>query len=939
MSPESPQELAEGTELAGFQVVRKIGEGGMGKVYLARQVALQREVALKVLHPRLVRKNQEFIKRFLREASLAAKVNHPNVVQVIDAGEEGGIFFLAMENVAGRSVLDLLKAGGAFPETVALEIARQAALALEAAHQRQLIHRDVKPDNFILTPDGVLKVADFGLAKHTNASSNLTRAGILMGTPAYISPEQVQGAGADHRSDLYSLGITLFEMAVGVKPFRAESVMALLMKHVMDPVPDPRDANPTLSGAFIQVLRKMTAKDPSQRYRDATEAIKAIEAMPLPPDGRKLLSAFLRRRFPDGLVPDVDTGEKGWARKAMEEAKQLGQQKDFQSAISLLKKGKATSRDPKLLEVFQEKTEKTSESERHYRDKARRALDEAEKTWGSGDTEKAIEAFRSVCREYPGSDAARQATVRLEMAEARCTREKRYAGVSKALAGSDPAAAKKALKDARSASPSGKESFEMEEGFEKEIRYFEHLERGRELQARGRWEQGEEAFAKARALFDRKEARVGIARMRANQLWARAVEARTEGDLKKENKFLNQAKGALDVEGLQMEKAIRDRMAETGGRLEDRKRLKRLLKNGKGFESACNWSRARLAYRQSMDLAQAEGEKKPLSRRLAYVARREDLHLDRLLARAKATAEDGDNRRACAMLDTYLRVRKVDPTARQMRDLLGRIPDGARLLPVDTPEKIEVEWLADGAVMVLVPGGPFFRGSKGFEKDEEPASQVGLTPYFIEKTPVTNAQYLRFHDWVRKAPNPHRYCHPLEPPDKDHTPLHWGEERWNSPQLPVVGVDWFDAFAFASWAGKRLPFEAQWEKAARGESKRTYPWGDTPPNSTRCSFFDAGLGGTTPPSDRPGGASPYGILDMAGNVMEWCFDFFAPDFYRSVASKEPDPVNLEETPKKVLRGGSWISVAKCCRASFRDADFPSRRNNYIGFRCTVAGPS
>ncbi|MHC4598921.1 MAG: serine/threonine-protein kinase, partial [Planctomycetota bacterium] len=255
------EDIREGSELAGFRVIRKIGEGGMGTVYMAKQVRLQRDVALKVLHARLVRKNREFIGRFLREAALAAKLNHPNVIQVIDAGEEGGAYYMAMEQVEGKSVLDLLKAGGAFPEGVALEFARQTARALEAAHQHKLIHRDIKPDNLILTREGVVKVADFGLAKHTGAASHLTRAGILMGTPAYISPEQVQGAGADHRSDLYALGITLYEMAAGEKPFRAESVMSLLMKHVMDPLPDARKANPTLSKGYLEAIRRLTVKN------------------------------------------------------------------------------------------------------------------------------------------------------------------------------------------------------------------------------------------------------------------------------------------------------------------------------------------------------------------------------------------------------------------------------------------------------------------------------------------------------------------------------------------------------------------------------------------------------------------------------------------------------------------------------------------------------
>ncbi|MHC5037033.1 MAG: bifunctional serine/threonine-protein kinase/formylglycine-generating enzyme family protein [Planctomycetota bacterium] len=927
--------VKEGDEIAGFRVIRKIGEGGMGTVYLATQIRLQREIALKILHPRLVRKNQEFVGRFLREAALAAKLNHPNVIQVIDAGEAENRHFMAMEKVEGKSVIELLDAGGAFPETVALEIARQTAKALEAARQHQLIHRDIKPDNLILTREGVVKVADFGLAKNLGASTHLTRAGILMGTPAYISPEQVQGAQADHRSDIYALGITMYEMTVGEKPFRAESIMALLMKHVVDPIPDPRTINPTLSGAFVQVLKAMTAKNPEDRILTATDLVKRIEALPLPPDGRKLLAAFFGRRFPAGTPSEASPSG---TRRLLEEAKKRGEEKEFDAALALLKKGSLATNDPGLRKAFEEEALRTVVAKKEHQRDARKSLEDASAMADQGNWAKAREAFQDIGKNFPDTMAAQEAAARLESIKARSTLEDRYAAVRQALALSNVEGAKKALAQARKNPLSQKDSKAVEVGLEKEIQYLESLDRGRAMQAQGKWEEGERAFAKARSLFDRKEARVGIARMRFKAQWERATEARQQGDLKKELKHLNRARAALEAEGLRFERGFKERMAEVGDLLSNRQRLKTLLKEGKAFETAANWSRARVSYRTALDIAQEKEQKGTLSRRLAYVARREDLFLDHLLERVKRNMDVGENRRAREILHAYLTIRKVDPTARQLLETLMAIPDKARWKEGSGESRIRVAWLPDGAPMVLVPSGPFFRGSEAGEKDEKPEAQIHLHPFFIDMEPVTNERYGRFLAWMEKSRHPHRFCHANEPPEKNHTPGHWQEERWNAPNLPVVGVDWYDAYAYASWAGKSLPTEAQWEKAARGTSRRTFPWGETAPSAKRCSFFDVGMGRTSPAAERTAGASPYGVLDMAGNVLEWCVDFYHPQFYETPASQEPNPVNLEERPKRSLRGGSWISVAKCCRTTFRDGDFPTRRNNYIGFRCLTPAP-
>jgi serine/threonine-protein kinase len=260
-----------GRTVGPYRVEEKLGEGGMGAVYRAVHATLEREVALKILPERLVGGSPEFVKRFLVEARAAARIAHPNIVQVHDAGEAGGAYFIAMEFVRGTDLRGLLARRGALPLPEALDLALQAAAGLGAAAKKGIIHRDVKPANLMLTADGVLKIADFGLAKNVEAATELTQSGQILGTPAYMSPEQADGARVDFRTDVYSLGVCLFEMAAGAKPFQADTPIALIKKHALDPVPDPAALNPALPAGFRDLVLRMMAKRPEDRFSSYDE--------------------------------------------------------------------------------------------------------------------------------------------------------------------------------------------------------------------------------------------------------------------------------------------------------------------------------------------------------------------------------------------------------------------------------------------------------------------------------------------------------------------------------------------------------------------------------------------------------------------------------------------------------------------------------------------
>jgi len=242
----------------------------MADVFLARDVLLDRPVAVKVLFPQFAAE-PTFVERFRREAQAAANLNHPSIVAVYDWGEHADTYFIVMENVDGRSLAEVLRAEGTLHPDRAAEICTDAAAALGFAHRNGTVHRDVKPGNILITPDGQVKVTDFGIARAFGGGDELTQTGSVMGTATYFSPEQAQGKNVDPRSDLYSLGIVLFEMVTGRPPFIGDSPVAIAYKHVQESPPRPTSLNPAIPKSLESVIARLLAKNPAQRYPSAEE--------------------------------------------------------------------------------------------------------------------------------------------------------------------------------------------------------------------------------------------------------------------------------------------------------------------------------------------------------------------------------------------------------------------------------------------------------------------------------------------------------------------------------------------------------------------------------------------------------------------------------------------------------------------------------------------
>ncbi len=259
-----------------YQVEERIGAGGMGIVYRALDEALQRHVALKTLLPALAA-DPEFVARFKREAQSAAALNHPNITQIYSIGQEGRIPFFAMELIRGRSLEAIVRQKGALGAAEATGHILQAATGLRHAAQKKLIHRDIKPSNLMLTEDGVVKVTDFGLAKAARSETQLTATGEVLGSPGYISPEQAQGAPLDARSDIYSLGATFFHLVTGRLPFEAPTPVAMIVKHMSEPLRSPRAVNPAVPYPVASAIQKMMAKRPGERFQDYDALIRELE--------------------------------------------------------------------------------------------------------------------------------------------------------------------------------------------------------------------------------------------------------------------------------------------------------------------------------------------------------------------------------------------------------------------------------------------------------------------------------------------------------------------------------------------------------------------------------------------------------------------------------------------------------------------------------------
>lgn len=310
LRPEVEEQKA-GRQIPGYQMLSKLGAGAMATVYKAKQLSLDRMVAIKVL-PRASSEDPKFVKRFYDEGRAAAKLNHPNIVGALDVGQAGEYHYFVMEYVQGRTVYEDIVKKGRYSEQEVLEIGVQIARALKHAHEAGFIHRDVKPKNIMITPEGVAKLADMGLARAaTDREAAESEQGKAYGTPYYISPEQIRGQmDVDFRADIYSLGATLYHMVTGQVPFEGPNPSAVMHRHLKSELTPPDQINTDLSAGFGEIIEVCMAKKRDKRYATTADLLSDLEAV-----SRGDVPTQARRKFDlsalSSLQPDTDDDADG----------------------------------------------------------------------------------------------------------------------------------------------------------------------------------------------------------------------------------------------------------------------------------------------------------------------------------------------------------------------------------------------------------------------------------------------------------------------------------------------------------------------------------------------------------------------------------------------------------------------------------------------------
>lgn len=283
-----------------YQIIKSIGEGGMANVYLAYDTILDRNVAIKLLRGDLA-SDEKFVHRFQREALSASSLNHPNIVEVYDVGEDNGDYYIVMEYIEGKHLKDLLKKRGKLTTSEVVDIMLQITDGMSVAHDSYIIHRDIKPQNIMILENGLVKITDFGIAMAMNATQ-LTQTNSVMGSVHYLPPEQANGKGSSLQSDIYSMGIVMYELLTGKLPFRGDNAVEIALKHLREPMPDIKEELPTIPNSIANIILKATAKNPKNRYTDAREMHEDLKTCM---EDSRIKEAKIQFKYPENNFDDT----------------------------------------------------------------------------------------------------------------------------------------------------------------------------------------------------------------------------------------------------------------------------------------------------------------------------------------------------------------------------------------------------------------------------------------------------------------------------------------------------------------------------------------------------------------------------------------------------------------------------------------------------------
>ena len=841
---------------------RLLGRGGMGAVYMGRQISLDRPAAIKILKSDLT-SNPEFVKRFNREAALLARIVDNHVVQIFGAGEAEGQHYYAMEYVEGEDYASKVKKGHKFTMEEVLRVGESVGIALQMAWRHRIIHRDIKPSNIILTKDNETKVMDFGLAK--NPESDLTASEVIMGTAKYMSPEQATGGACDIRSDLYSLGVVLYELAAGQPPFNGEGATAIMYQHVHKQPTPPRQINPAIPAPIEAMILRLIAKDPQARYPTPDALVSAVHGIQdgvTPDEKSTLYNETIRmgesqvktmvgpKTAPTASMPEVPkAGSGGLIAGLAAAALVLGVGGYFLSKAMHPEVRVATNVDkPEHPDPAAEKKPDPPPADPPSKPPDSVPLPNPHlpptpppnpgAPWEES-RRRGLEAF--------GSRQWSMAFTQLEEAE------------------------RLGAKDVADKKLQARANQEIEKG-----------------EAETDEESALQHFEAARKFVDDEALRLRIKSVSFRR-WRKSAEKNEGGDWFKAAEDWKRAAEVADE--AQLEEA------------RERQKFCAMFAEAVSSRTSKNWPRALELYRElgknprgqsvtiELEVKRAETELAAAADLAAKDARRD---YDGLLEQGRALMK---------------RALWAEAKAVYERASTPRYKD----LPHDEVDRCREQVglaLAAPPGMIYVPGGKFPMG-EGNSVDG-PQGEATVSPFYIDDREVRVADYADFVkalDSFGHTPA----CLKEEPPNKKHLPSDWESQK---PEDAVVGVDWWDAASYASWRRKRLPSEAEWERAAGFDpnGRRMYPWG--------------------PKYQKEAGKSYLGIDGMGSGVIEWTADWFQ----RYPWSKSEHPDYGEK--RKVVRGGVLLieDAPESTKVTHRFWYLPMYRGRKVGFRCVQDMP-
>lgn len=910
-----------------------LGKGAWGEVYKGNQVSLNRPVAIKILKKELTQDN-EFVRRFKREAEVLAKVADEHIVQVFGAGVYEDSYFFAMEFVQGMPLQKFIEKGRKFSVDEVIYIGLAVAKALKTASESpgQIVHRDIKPSNIMVSftsslisqikesresesitlldfdiKESRVKVMDFGLAKTRTAEKDATLVGTVIGTPKYISPEQGLGNPADIRSDIYSLGIVMYEMATGRIPFESETALSLIRHHIYDTPTSPTQFNKELPCELESVILKCIQKDPNNRYQNPSELLEDLDAV-------------RQSRKPKHAGQLMDTsGATMISRPAAAKKKTAMIVAGVVTVLLIgfaalyflvLNKSKPTAVNP--VAVNQTKLAALI-------DKVRAAIKiknfpEAKKLIGEAFAlDPNSSTLKELAKEYEAAQPIKNKeevikNIKIKLQQARMEITTNNLDKAKGLLG---------------------EAYSLDPDYPEINIVLKELEKHKSSQPKTATETIDELIKEGQTLMSQQSIEEAIRRFTDAYSLAQGPNIPKEylekADVllkkaKEEQAFVQQTskhenyKKYFDIGMEALTKQKFDSAIEAfteAMKNEDTDEVRTKLATAREEENKSKEYNSlitqanELKQQDTVDELKSALEKYNQASKIA--ASKED-HKEGIkfcnnkicTIYSKKGKECEENQTYLKAIEAYEAARSFNPTDEYCKSQIDRI--NTRINPSDRN-------------MLFVDGGEFSMGENN--------KKVSLAPFFVDKYEVTNEEYREFLDAIKKS-NDHGKCFPEEPkkPDgkpKDHTPKFWkgGNFTPGDEKLPVVGVDWYDAYAYAAWSGARLPTEAEWEKAARGnKDSRIYPWGNNTDKIKANTRLADGPGKISAVGTFPDDKSPYGCFDMEGNVSEWT----ANDF-----------VSKTKEPQKIVRGFNFMK--KLDPIYKKDDSLIFERKPYLGFRC------